>query len=251
MQVEDDNNKRELTPEEKEAVKKQIDDQLQKLGEVFSQCWESDEFKNAFIEDPKAIFEEYGVNYDNNKEYRIIETPEKTMIHVLPYEGIKPAMEQLTQILTKNTKDLSDEDSKQLLLEGWKWEIYQCTEDVIYMPIPLCPENLTPEELEMVNGGCLLFAAFFVFVAEAVGTVTSVAVAAEFVVAASVFQAAVSIVGVLAFLLINTGVAWTNGAVTNAIAIQFSSAAAIGADSDKNDQGTGAGAPQMNRSRGR
>ena len=31
------------------------------LGEVFSQCWESEEFKQHFKEDPKSVFEEYGV----------------------------------------------------------------------------------------------------------------------------------------------------------------------------------------------
>ena len=245
----DGNNKQELTPEQKEQLKNHIDDQFQKLGEVFSQCWESEEFKNAFISDPKAIFEEYGIKYDNNREYRIIETPEKTLIHVLPYEGIKPAMQQFADMLTKNTKDLSDEDSKQILLEGWKWEIYQCTEDVIFMPIPLCPENLSPEELEMVNGGCLLFAAFFVFVAEAVGTVTSVAVALELAIAVSVFQAAAVFAGAVAIVLVNTVAAWTNVATTNAVALQFSTALAAGADQPNNN--TADNAPAINRKRGR
>ncbi|MCR5107161.1 MAG: hypothetical protein K6B28_03275 [Lachnospiraceae bacterium] len=222
-----DENNQELTQEQKEELKKKIDDQLQKLGEVYSQCWESEEFKKAFMEDPKAIFEEYDVNYDNNKEYRIIDTPEKTIIHVLPYEGIKPAMEKLTEALSKNVKDLSDEASKQILLEDWKWQIYQCTEDVIYMPIPLCPDNLTPEELEMVNGGCLLFAAFFVFVAEAVGTITSVAAVLELAVAATVFMAgAVFSVGA-AVVLVNTLAAWTNVGATGALVLQFNTSLGI------------------------
>lgn len=222
-------NKRELTEEQKEELKKKIDDQCQKLGEVFSQCWESDEFKKAFMENPKAIFKEYEINFDDTKEYRILDTPEKTMIHVLPYENVKPAMEELTEILKKNTKDLSDDDSKQILLEDWKWEIYQCTEDLIYMPIPLCPENLTPEELEMVNGGCLLLAAFFVFVAEAVGVATSLGAFAELfgVVTVAGFMAAVAFAGAAAVVLVNTLAGWTNVATTGAIAVQFNSTAAI------------------------
>ena len=133
-----------LTNEQKEELKKKVEDQVQKLGEVFSQCWESEEFKKAFMQDPKAIFREYDVNFDDSKEYRILDTPEKTMIHVLPYEGIRPAMEKLCETFMKHVKDLGDEDSKQLLLEGWKWEIYQCTEDVIYMPIPLSDLSICP-----------------------------------------------------------------------------------------------------------
>lgn len=230
MADESKENVQELTQEQKEELKKRIDDQMQKLGEVFSQCWESEEFKKAFMEDPKAIFREYEINYDDSKEYRIIDTPEKTMIHVLPYEGIRPAMEKLNEILMKNVSDLGDEDAKQLLLEDWKWQIYQCTEDIIYMPIPLCPENLTPEELEMVNGGCLLLAAFFVFVAEAVGTVTSVAVVVELAIAATVFQAVAAIAGVLAVVLVQTLAAWTNVAATGAIVLQFNTSLGWGGD---------------------
>ena len=54
-----------MTEEQREALKKVVTDQSTKLGEVFSQCWESKEFKQAFMEDPKAIFEEYGINTPN------------------------------------------------------------------------------------------------------------------------------------------------------------------------------------------
>ena len=236
----DENKKQELTEEQREELKNKLNDQFQKLGEVFSQCWESDEFKEAFMDDPKAVFEEYGVDYDHDKEYKIIETPEKTMIHVLPYEAIKPAIEQLNGILLKNVKDLSDEDSKQILLEGWKWEIYQCTEDTIYVPIPLCPDNLTPEELEMVNGGCLLFAAFFVFVSEAVGAVTSLAVAVEGVFAVSVLTVAAAAVLVVAAAALNTALAYTNVATTGDVVIQFSTELGY-VSSNNSSSGTGSG----------
>lgn len=241
----------ELSESQKEELKRQFNDQLQKLGEVFSQCWESDEFKQAFISDPKAVFKEYGVNYDDAKEYRIIDTPEKTIIHVLPYDGIKPAMAKLNDILSKHVKDLTDTDSKQVLLEDWKWQIYQNTPDVIYLPIPLCPEKLTPEELEMVNGGCLLFAAFFVFVAEAVGAVTSVAVALELAIAVSVFQAAAVFVGGLAIVLVNTVAAWTNVAATGAVAVQFNSAWAVEESKNNNTSGTGDGSANLTNRRAR
>lgn len=173
-----------------EEQQKQLEEQQTRLGEIFSQCWESDEFKQAFIEDPKSIFAEYGVNYVNELNYKIIDTPEKTIIHVLPYKGVKGGVHRFTDTLNKKVDDLKDDEEKQVLLEGWKYEIYQNTADTIYMPIPICPESLSPEELEMVNGGCIIFGFFFLVVAESVATATTVFALAEIAaVAAEVFLA--------------------------------------------------------------
>lgn len=172
----------ELTEEQKQQAKELVDDQMTKLGEVFSQCWESEEFKEAFKADPKAIFKEYGVNYEENMNYKIIDTPDKTIVHVLPYKNAKKGIEDLCEIFKHHAEGLEDGDDKQILLEGWCYSIYQNTEDTYYVPIPLCPDNLTPEELELVNGGCLIFALIFLFQTTTVAT--SVMVAAEITVAA-------------------------------------------------------------------
>lgn len=161
----------ELTEEQKQQAKEVIEDQMTKLGEIFSQCWESDKFRNAFKENPKAVFEEYGVNYNKDRNYEIIDTPEKTMIHVLPYKGVKQSIKGFNDMLLKHVEDIEDDDAKQVLLPGWSWQVYQNTEDTFYIPIPLCPENLTPEELELVNGGCLILV--FVFLAEMEAAVTT------------------------------------------------------------------------------
>lgn len=153
----------ELTEEQKQQAKEILEDQMTKLGEVFSQCWESDEFRDAFIEDPKAIFEEYGVNYDKDKNYKVFQTPDKTLVHILPYKGVKTGVKSFTETLLKHVEDIDDEAEKQVLPEGWSWQIFQNTEDTFYIPIPLCPENLTPEELELVNGGCIVAILIFVF----------------------------------------------------------------------------------------
>ncbi len=144
-----------------EEMKAYLEEQSSKLGEIYSQCWESDDFKKKFMADPKAVLKEYGVNYDENKDYRVIDSPEKSIVQVIPYENTKKAMEAFTQGLMKSVEGLGDEDSKQILLEGWKWEIYQNTEDVNYLVIPHSPENLSPEELEMINGGCAVAMAVF------------------------------------------------------------------------------------------
>lgn len=96
----------------------EVKEQVDRLGEVFAQCWESDEFKQAFIEDPKAIFKEYGVNYAEDKEYVIIDSPEKTMVKVLPYGGIKSALREYTNSWMKKVEDLEDNEGKQIILDG-------------------------------------------------------------------------------------------------------------------------------------
>ena len=104
--------KKDLTEEEKAKLKADFEDQVNKLGEVYSQCWESEEFKQAFIEDPKAIFKEYDINYSDDIEYRVIDTPDKTIVHVLPNKQIKTAMKALTDKFNKLVEDIDDNDSK-------------------------------------------------------------------------------------------------------------------------------------------
>ena len=180
--------------ETEEELKAHLQDQATKLGELFSQCWESEEFKKDFIAEPKKVFDKYGLDYDDSKEYRILDTPPKTIIQVLPYENTKLGVHDMAARLLKTVEDLKDDDSKQILLEDWKWEIRQSTADVFYLPIPLSPENLSPEELEMVNGGCIIAAIFFLFaaaaVAEAAVTATAVFVALLAAIAAVVDVAA-------------------------------------------------------------
>ncbi len=166
--------KKQLTDEQKKQLSDFFEDQTSKFGEIFAQCWDSDDFKAAFIKDPKATFEEYGVSYDKEMNYLVIDSPAKTMIHVLPYKGVKSGIQKFTDILKARVDDLDDKEEKQILLPGWSWQVFQNTEDTCYVVIPPCPESLTPEELEMVNGGCL-FAGIIV-----VGAVIVVGVAAVF-----------------------------------------------------------------------
>ena len=152
------------------------------LGEVFSQCWESEEFKQHFIEDPKPVFEEYGVPYDDSKEYKVMDAPKKTIVYVLPYEGVRKAVQAITEGLMGSVKDVEGEEAKQIIPEGWSIQFLQNTEDVNYIVIPSSPEDMTPEELEMINGGCgflgIVLVAGVVLVAGAVVFMGAVAVSA-------------------------------------------------------------------------
>lgn len=211
--------KENLTEEQKQALEI-IKDQQAKIGEVFSQCWESEEFKQAFIADPKAIFEEYGVNYSKNKEYKVIDTPEKTVIHVLPYEGIKAGLDDLHTRLYDRVKDLGDEEGATIIPEGWTYQMIQNTEDTVYFPIPVSPEDLTPEELELVNGGCLILV--FVVAVEAIAEVTT-AVTAVYAVAALAV-----VVGALFFVELAESVA----VLTTAAVISQALLATVGVGND-------------------
>ena len=181
----------ELTEQQKKELQEAINDQMNRMGEVFSQCWESDEFKQAFIKDPKAIFKEYGVNFNDEKEYVVIDSPAKSIVHVLPHDGVKSAVQGFNDILYKKVEDLDDKDGRQILLDGWKYEIYQNTPDKFYIAIPHSPEDLSPEELEMVNGGC--FFAVLIFVAEVAAIATTAVAAAEAVALAVVAAAIVEV----------------------------------------------------------
>ncbi len=73
-------------------------------------------------------------------------------------------------------------EAKQIIPEGWSIQLLQNTEDVDYIVIPASPEELTPEELEMINGGCgflgVILVAGFVIVAGAVVFMGAAAVSA-------------------------------------------------------------------------
>ena len=229
-----------------EELKTFMDDQATKLGEIFSQCWESEDFKKKFIADPKKTFDEYGMEYDDDREYRIIDTPEKTIVQVLPYENTKLGVENLAHRLLKTVDGLENTDSKQILLEGWKWEIYQSTEDVYYLAIPVSPENLTPEELEMVNGGCIIAAIFFLFaaaaVAEAAMTATTIFVAAETAVVA-VLDVAVAVLA--AGVAVEAGIIATTAIVASQVVTTGNDFAKK--DDDPNNPPSGGGGNNGNR----
>ena len=223
--------------ETEEELKAFMEDQATRLGEVFSQCWESEEFKKDFMAEPKKVFEKYGLEYDDTKEYRILDTPPKTIIQVLPYENTKIGVQDLAARLLKTVEDLQNEDSKQILLEGWKWEIRQSTEDIFYLPIPISPENLSPEELEMVNGGCIIAAIFFLFAAAAVAE-AAVTATAIFIAVLAAFAAVVDVAAgvVVALAAVEAGIIGTTAVVVS----QFVSVTVVSND-NQGGAGTGKG----------
>lgn len=139
-----------------EAILEKDKENKEKLAEIYSQCWDDEAFKARFMADPKAVMDEYGVLYDDDKDYLVVECNERTVTFILPYEHIKETMEQLGDVFKDTVKDVVE--FRQIIPAGWNLSFIQNTEDVNYLVLPVSPENLTPEELEYVSGGGFFFA---------------------------------------------------------------------------------------------
>ncbi len=139
----------ELTDEQREQLDKSLKQQLS-LAEIFSQCWDDADFKAEFMADPKAMMDKYGVEYDDNIDYVIVDNDPKTITYVLPFTGVKEVVDTLADEFKEKVADVVE--GKQIIPENWSIKFIQNTEDINYIVIPMSPENLTPEELEFVNG---------------------------------------------------------------------------------------------------
>lgn len=186
----EENKQKELSPEIKAIIDKDTE-QRKKLAEIFSQCWDDETFKKRFIEHPTEVMDEYDVDYDKSKDYVIKDSKEKTITYVLPYENVKTAMIGVGQAFGESAE--SGPDTRKVLPEGWSLEFIQNTVDTNFIMIPLNPEKLSPEELELVNGGFIIGTVFLIVAVcvAAVGAAVAVAAGVVYVVAAGVAVGAV------------------------------------------------------------
>lgn len=198
---------KELSPEIKAILEKDQENR-KKLAEIFSQCWDDEGFKKDFIANPKKVMDEYGVEYDKSKDYKILDSKAKTVTYVLPYENIKQTLEALGKAFEQVAEQGTD--TRKIIPDGWTMEFIQNTLDTNYVVIPVNPETLTPEELEMVNGGIF-------FIAAAIFLVTTVAVAGVSVVA-GVLLVVGALVGAVAVAAAG-GLAYHALAVNNAVTV--------------------------------
>ena len=189
-----ENNKpAELSPEIREALKKN-EEVTKKFAEIFAQCWDDEEFKKKFMENPEQVMDEFGVEYDKSKDYIVVDSKPKTVTYILPYENVKAAMNAVGDAF-KNAAG-NGSDTRKVMPEGWSMEFIQNSADANYIVIPHNPEKLTPEELEMINGGFILGPVFIVAAAVLIflgAVVQSAAVATSVVVAAEVAAVAIGV----------------------------------------------------------
>ena len=147
-----------------------------KYGEIVAKCWENEEFKQSFLSDPETILEQYGIELKEGIDYKVIESPKLVEYIVLPHDGTKEALVELSK------KMLQQAENKQSIIpEGTEVRIIQNTEDTNYLILPPSPKTLTSAELALVSGGDSLYANVDVALVqtEAVVTTTTVSLEAE------------------------------------------------------------------------
>lgn len=176
-----------LTPEQEEAVAKHKE-YITKMGDIFSECWDNEDFKKRFISDPVSVLHEYGIETEQDVEYVVIEAPVRTQYCVLPHENTKAAMKTVTDYLSGVV-----EDKDNFLPEGWEMRIIQNTEDKRFLVLPFSPEELTPEELAMVSGGGWFFGRTFIITSSVLIAVIHGVAVSEVAAVAVVVAAAVAV----------------------------------------------------------
>lgn len=145
-----------------------------KYGEIITKCWEDAEFKQSFINDPEAVLEQYGIELKEGVDYKVIEAPKLVEYIVLPYDGTKDALVELSK------KMLQQAESKQAIIpEGTEVRIIQNTEDTNYLILPPSPKNLTSAELALVSGGDSVYANLDVALVQTEAVVTTTTAALE------------------------------------------------------------------------
>lgn len=117
-------------------------------GEVVAKCWEDEEYKKRFIEDPESVLIEAGIPVEEGVTYKVIEAPKLVNYIVLPDENVKPVIQEITKQLL-NKADKGDK----ILPEGTEVRLIQNTEDTRYLILPASPKSLTKAELNSVFGG--------------------------------------------------------------------------------------------------
>lgn len=118
-----------------------------KYGEIVSKCWEDEAFKKSFIDDPEAIFKEYGIEVPEGIEYKVIVSPKDIEYIIIPAKEVKEAAQGLAKFFLQ-----AAEASDTILPEGKEIRILQNTENVCYVILPASPKTLTAAELARISG---------------------------------------------------------------------------------------------------
>ncbi len=150
-------------------------------GEIVAKAWEDDEYRNAFLNNPRKVLEEAGLELSQGVNIVPLEdTPELRHV-ILPYD---------TPFATYKDTVVSLLEKVLPLPKGLRIEIVQNTADTRYMNLPPKPAGftasgeLTDEELALVVGGKsknvsetdMVIVNYGMFVAAAYSTVLGVVV---------------------------------------------------------------------------
>ena len=123
-------------------------DNLVKYGEICSKCWENEEFKARFIQDPEGVLVEAGIETEEGVDYKVVEVPKNVKYIVLPHKDVKDAVRKLMEFTLKSADEVD-----QLIPEGVEFRVIQNTDTVRYLLLPPAPKSLSAAELAQVSGG--------------------------------------------------------------------------------------------------
>lgn len=156
-----------------------------KYSALMAACWQDEDVKKKFMENPKDVLKEYSIPVEESKEYQVIEADKYSTYVVLPYEGVEEAVQSLFKIF-----HTWSEQGKQIIKPGCELRLIQNTESTNYVVLPACPDLYTGEEkvmLQQANGvtavdvevALQLEVAVQVFSVQSAAAVTTAAVGAE------------------------------------------------------------------------
>ena len=159
-----------------------------KYGEIVAKCWEDEEFKKNFINDPEEIFKEYGMDLPEGIEYKVIVAPKDIEYIIIPAKEVKEAAQGLAKFFLQ-----SAETADRIVPEGKEIHILQNTESLSYVILPASPKTLTAAELARISGSGSADAEVEVEVVEVEATVSTTTTGVEVEVGVAVVCAAVLI----------------------------------------------------------
>lgn len=154
-------------------------------SKLVAACWQDEDLKKNFLNNPKDILKEYSVPVEESKQYQVIEADKYSTYVVLPYERTEEAIQSLFKLF-----HLWSDKSSQIIQKGCELRIIQNTADTNYIVLPCCPDLYTENEkmeLRLANGYTVtdvdvavqLEVAVQVISAQSVAAVTTAAAGAE------------------------------------------------------------------------
>lgn len=132
--------------------KSQVKEFRMKYATIIARCWQDEEWKKQFIENPKKILAEEEIAFDEKKNYKVIQADKFSTYIVLPYEEGQEAL----QIFYKELNSLFGK-SQQIIKPGCELRVVQNTPDTNYLVIPYQPDLYTEDEkmvLSKADGVC-------------------------------------------------------------------------------------------------
>lgn len=128
----------------------EIKEYRKKYSRLIAACWQDEEVKKKFLENPKEILKEYSIPVEESRQYQVIEADKYCAYVVLPYEEVEEAVQSLFKLF-----HMWSEQGKQIIKPGCELRIIQNTADTNYFVLPASPELYTEEEkmlLQQLDG---------------------------------------------------------------------------------------------------